>query len=100
MLYKNGFARLWLPYNVPKTLLKVIEKFIKKVLAGESICLIEREEILKGEHYMNCLTCRKNYRAENLKIWFQNSNKCPHCRTKWRDYNVYINENDDVISNE
>ena len=95
LYYSNGIAKLWLPYNIPMTLMKVIEKFIKKVLAGENLCLIEREEILEGEHYMNCLTCRKNYRAENLKIWLQNNNKCPHCRTKWRDYNIYVNETDE-----
>ena len=89
--YSSGVAGLSYTFKIPDEIIKIIEKFIKKKIEGDILCLIEHTDIANGDHYMNCITCKKNYKADNLKKWFEKSKTCPHCRSKWSDYKIYIN---------
>ena len=86
--YIENKVKLKYEHNI----IKIIPKFIKKLIEEDKICLIDHETIGNGEHYMNCITCKKNFKEDNLKKWFEKSATCPHCRSKWQDDTVYINE--------
>ena len=91
MYNMNTYLRY--PYNnIPEFIKKKIKKFIKKQLEGDKLCPIGYGDINNGDHYMNCITCKKNFNPDNLHKWFEKSCTCPHCRSKWQDNIFYINE--------
>ena len=90
--YSQNFINLMYSYNIPEYIIKKIKKFIKKQLEGDKLCPIGYGEINNGDHYMNCITCKKNFNPDNLNTWLEKSYTCPHCRSKWQDNIVYINE--------
>ena len=92
MYIYNNHAGLKYEYKIPEYIEKIIQKFMKKLIEGDKICPIDHETIGNGEHYMSCMTCKKNFKEDNLKTWFEKSSTCPHCRSKWQDNTVYINE--------
>lgn len=93
LMYNNIITVLRYPYNnIPEYIIKKIEKFIKKQLEGDKLCPIGYDEINNGDHYMNCVTCKKNFNPYNLKTWLEKSYTCPHCRSKWQDNKIYVNE--------
>lgn len=87
--YIGGNAKLMYAYDIPKN---IVKKFIKKLIEGDKMCPINHDIISNEDHYMNCITCKKNFKEDELKRWFEKSATCPHCRSKWQDNTVYINE--------
>ena len=73
---------------------EIIIKIINKIIEGDNLCPIEHMEIEKGEKYMSCNTCKKNFMEENIKIWLNMkiTKICPHCRSNWSNFQVYIND--------
>ena len=87
LMYVEGCVGLTYEYNI----LEYMKENIRKIIEGDKICLINHEIIGNGEHYMSCMTCKKNFKEDKLKRWFEESTTCPHCRSKWQDNTVYIN---------
>ena len=87
LMYVEGCVGLTYEYNI----LEYMKENIRKIIEGNKICLIDHQIIGNGEYYMSCMTCKKNFKEDNLKTWFEESTTCPHCRSKWQDNTVYIN---------
>jgi hypothetical protein len=67
------------------------ERIIIKAITGNNICPILQTEIKVNELYMICSICKCNFIKNTLIVWLNGYENCPHCRSKWDNYNVYKN---------
>lgn len=54
-------------------------------------CIITLDRIKKNDGYIVCETCRQYFSIQVKYSWVDLHNNCPHCRSEWKDYTVYIN---------
>ena len=64
---------------------------IEKQLYDNNLCIITFDEIKNGDLYMTCDVCHCNYHKDSLELWLENHNTCPHCISKWENYDIYKN---------
>lgn len=71
-------------------------KFIDE---GENycICMVTFEPIKTNDKYIFCETCEKCFSIEVKDSWVNTHHNCPHCRSQWQDYTIYINANEKKI---
>lgn len=62
------------------------------------ICIITLESIKKHDKYIVCETCQKCFSIEVKDSWVNTHNNCPHCRSQWQDYTIYINADEKKIT--
>ena len=59
-------------------------------------CPISFGDIPIGTQYSNCFACKNNYCVDMLTKWLDkklpNERACPMCKTKWTNWNAYIND--------
>ena len=56
-------------------------------------CPISNISFISECSYCICYICKYNIDADTLKKCFQfNDKKCPMCRSKWTDFNIYKND--------
>jgi len=80
-----------LPSDLPSGL--IIHKKID--IKTDNFCPINHAIIRENDSYMECNFCNKNFSDSSIKMWLRvhatNDRNCPCCRTRWSNYNVYIN---------
>ena len=55
-------------------------------------CPVLFNEIEYGDKYIKCKCCNKCFSFKVKEFWINSNNNCPHCRQRWTDKNIYINE--------
>jgi hypothetical protein len=84
-----------------------IELF-KAIIDNNNFCSISYEEIKENARYMLCVNCKKCFNEYPIIQWFVKCNNnnnnnnnitCPTCRILWVDYNIYINNDKQIIIN-
>ena len=64
---------------------------VNKYLVGYNICPITQSKIKINDLYMICDICHYSYHEDSLKIWLENHNNCPNCRSNWTNKTIYKN---------
>ncbi len=81
-------------YQISKVVFK-LQGFKLIVDPDRKFCPISFEEIPTDTQYSTCTTCKNNYCVEILTTWLDkkqpNQRSCPMCKTKWTNWDSYIN---------
>lgn len=69
---------------------------IKRIFIDKSYCSITHDNIVEGNEYCECTSCRNCFIAEQLKTYFTSARfrNCPLCRQVWANYTVYTNNDE------
>lgn len=66
-------------------------KIINKQIRGFKICPITDNKIKNKDLYMICDICHCYFLEDNIKIWLEDHDNCPNCRSQWTDHQIYKN---------
>jgi len=83
-------------YTIPNgnTLYRIIN-------TDRNTCNITHEDIASNQRYMTCSGCGNNFIESAIKQWLRQRTghlrTCPTCREVWTNFNVYINQNEEVL---
>jgi len=72
----------------PRQLVDVLSNIAVSTARTDEDCVISHEPIGDGDIYAVCMTCTKPMLLNCVISWLKTpnvDNKCPHCRSKWRE---------------
>lgn len=72
---------------------KYIPIDIKYIEKGEKYaqCMVSYNDIKPQDEYIKCGNCDKIFSVCVKTQWIDKKRNCPHCRTEWKNYTIYIN---------
>jgi hypothetical protein len=92
---QTGFGALLFTFNSESSTSPQWEKEqVKPIIDPDrSDCPIMHEFISVSQKYATCTTCSHNFYLDALRDYFRtiSRHKCPTCRSRWKDYTVYVN---------
>ena len=64
---------------------------LNKHIIGNNLCPLLQKKIEINESYMTCRICHVNFDGDIITFILKKKEQCPCCKSKWTDFNTYIN---------
>ena len=57
----------------------------------DNLCPVLQTPIKTGDSYLKCNQCKKNFHKDIKDNWLLTHGTCPHCRSLWTNFRIYVN---------
>jgi hypothetical protein len=85
-LFKKQWSKKYIPIDI-----KYIDEEEEYVQ-----CMVSYNYIKPNDEYIKCDTCDKIFSVCVKTEWIDKKGDCPHCRTSWNNFTIYINSKNNL----